>query len=66
MLLVTFKSFAPFASKCMPSTLCLKQHVFIDIPAAILTVEIAAVISKKLKVHKLFAVFNRIGISKNG
>ncbi len=48
------------------STLCLKQHVFIDIPAAILTVEIAAVISKKLKVHKLFAVFNRIGISKNG
>ena len=50
----------------MASTLFVKQHVFIDIPAAILTVEIAAVISKKLKVHKLFAVFNRIGISKNG
>ena len=43
------------------STLCLKQHVFIDIPAAIITVEIAAVISRKLRVYKLFAVINKIG-----
>ena len=48
------------------STVCLKQHVFIDIPAAIITVELAAVISRKLKVHKVFAAFSKVGLSKNG
>ena len=48
------------------STVCLKQHVFIDIPAAIITVELAAVISRKLKVHKVLAAFSKVGLSKNG